>query len=145
MCYSLYLSTTANEDLAVLTSSLFIFEPHAVRDDDGIGEGLANPHKWVLTGRHGGCSCHFRHVVQGNEPVFDPPMDEFPEDAEEVESTVAIYELFNRLVTAGHRVDVVDLWDGTPPEYARSIEVSLSQVPAQAFRFFEGYRFVLVP
>jgi hypothetical protein len=52
-----------------------------------------------------------------------------------------VYDVFKRIVAEGHRIDVLDSWNGEDLEKIRSIEVPLSTVPRDAFRFFEGFRF----
>ncbi|MFI5387579.1 MAG: hypothetical protein ACHQ50_15835 [Fimbriimonadales bacterium] len=145
MCYSIYISTTTDEDLAALPSTLFRFERDPEAETPAMRDLLAHPHRWFLTGQGGGCSCHFRHVMGESDFGFGPPVDWYPEDEDDVESTHAVYEVFARVVNSGHQVDVVDMWSDMMPQYVDPMEVSLSQVPAESFRFFDGKRFILRP
>ena len=49
------------------------------------------------------------------------------------------------MVERGHLVEVLDCWNGDEDTEAVPLEVSLSQVPADSFRLFEGYLFTLRP
>jgi len=112
---------------------------------------LAYPRQWYLQSRYGGCSCHFRHVIyhEGSGPAFGVPEDWCSEDEDNIEDTAAVYDLLCRLVAEGHRVDLVDFWngewsgDGAMEEV--TVTVRLSEVPREAFRFFEEYRFDFLP
>ncbi|MCX6380814.1 MAG: hypothetical protein NT023_15305, partial [Armatimonadetes bacterium] len=98
-----------------------------------------------LEGQYGGCSCHFRHLfeVEGSEMDFGPPADWFPEDADDVKSTKAVYDVLARLLTEGHKVDLVDVWENTPPEAIPALNVSLGEVDRDSFQFFENHTFDL--
>jgi hypothetical protein len=143
MCYLIYLSTTSPEDLSRLPSKLYHFRPIAKEDDPAIVNLLDNPAQWYLECQYGGCSCHFRHLDGGRETDFFPPADWFPEDAEDIEATRAVYDLLARLLAEGHGVDLVDIWNGTPPEVITVLDVSLSEVGRDSFRFFEHRKFHL--
>src|SRR5207248_386415 len=102
---------------------------------------LQYPNRWHLASKYGGCSCHYRHWCKENGDCFDSPQEWMPEDAEDIESTAAFYELVTVIISAGHQVDLVDVWNGTSREDVRVVDVSLSEVPPEAFRFFENARF----
>jgi hypothetical protein len=143
VCYSIYLSTTSGEDLTTLSATLFSFERVAEADKDFLAP---YPHCWRLIGEGGGCSCHFRHTgVEGTDLEFRHPEGWAPEDEDEIAATLAVYDVFAGILAAGHELEVADLWEGTPPEVAQTVEVSLSQVPPNSFRFFEDHRFILKP
>lgn len=145
MCYVVYLSTTFAEDLGTPGGGLFNLIPV---DDDDAEEAidlLSFPNRWYLESKHGGCSCHFRHWCEVNGDEFGPPEEWFPEDMEDVEATQAFYDLVSGLVSGGHFVDLVDAWSMTPKEKIRTLDVSLSEVKREAFRFFENARFVIRP
>ena len=93
-------------------------------------------------GRYGGCSCHFRNWLKENHPEFWEPQDWFSEDPEDIESTRAVYDLLAHLVEDGERVDVSSAWTGE--EVSHDLEVSLSCVGRDAFRFMDGFRFEVV-
>ena len=77
--------------------------------------------------------------------VFGPPEAWFPEDADDIESTGAVYDVLARIVASGHRLDIIDTWNGAPSEAVRDLPVSLAHVPRDWFRFFENRRFILSP
>ena len=143
MCYTVFLSTTSAEALDELPSALYKFVCTTEQDDRAIGDLLKYPHRWYLTGQYGGCSCHFRHDAEGNNSGFGIPEDWCPEDADNIESTGAVYDALTHIVAGGHSVDLVDIWNGAGPEGIRDLSVSLHDVPRDAFRFFENVRFVL--
>ena len=156
MCNVLHFSTTSGEDFSAQPHENYIIgRPR--EGDEGHLALLAHPHKWYVACRFGGCSCHFRHygqflmtdgVLIGDPdatfaaPGEDPYADD---DEQEVEDTRALYDLFSRLLAEGHRVDVLDSWNGEDLHRVRTLDVSLSSVPRAAFRFFEACRFELVP
>ena len=142
MCNLVYFSTTSEEDLAQLSSSVIRMRAPDDSDDESLLDLLAHPSRWYLESRYGGCSCHYRHRMYGDPSEFGPLEEWSNEDADDIESTLAAYDLFQRLVAEGDAVDVLDVWNDTPPEDVRELFVSLSDVPRESFRFFEGYRFV---
>lgn len=145
MCYVIYLSTTSGEDFTQLPTDLYRFE-HADGTNDAEPVKLLHyANKWVLICRHGGCSCHYRHSVASdrNAPEFGPPEDWCPEDADDIESTSAVYDCFARILAEGHRLDVLDNWNGENLDSIKSPPVSLAAVPRESFKFFENYRFDL--
>ena len=165
MCYSVYLSTTSDEDLSLVKSVAFSFEQISRSDEtDDLGETengeeaqllrfLSHRNCWYLTGKYGGCSCHFRHTEGGfhpttqveSMPYFSPPESWSPEDAEDVESTGAFYDALVTLVNGGHQVEILDAWSGTKVTRIRTIPVSLAKVSRDEFRFFNAFRFLVGP
>jgi hypothetical protein len=133
MCFTIYLSTTSPEALDEDPFNLYHF--WRVEDED--------PEIWFLECQYGSCSCYFRHLLAANELCFEPPADWSPEDADDVEATIAVYNVFKRVLASGHKLDLVDAWNGTPPGDIVTLEVSLNDVPADHFRFFESHRFIL--
>jgi hypothetical protein len=75
---------------------------------------------------------------------FGPPEDWFPEDEDNIEATIVAFHFFARLVREGHGVDVVDVWTGEGVESIQELEVSVDEMPAESFRFFQNYRFNFV-
>ncbi len=145
MCYCVLLSTTCPDDLGRLPGGLCRF----IRPDPDYAQAslglLAYPHRWELLGHDGDCGCHLRHLWAGSEPEFHPPVEWFPEETEDIESTRAVYDLLTRLLAAGHRVDLVDAWMDAGTEGIETMELSLGAVPREDFRFFENWRFDLRP
>ena len=76
---------------------------------------------------------------------FGHPVDWFPEDDDDIESTSAFYNFMAHLVWQGYKFDLIDLLEQSGPECIRQLVVSLSEVPRESFRFFENYRFEIVP
>lgn len=143
MCYSVYLSTTSPEDLSSLPSNLYRFRPLTEEDEPAIVTLLDHSAQWYLECQYGGCSCHFRHLCEGNERAFSPPADWFPEDADDIEATKAVYDVLAGLLASGHKVDLLDLWEDTEPDAITTLDLSLSTVDRDAFRFFESCKFNL--
>jgi hypothetical protein len=147
MCYTIFISTTSPEDFEDLPEALYRFEiPNETNDAEPLSM-LRYPNRWYLSGRYGGCSCHFRHESASNtsqvgpSQQFAPPEDWCPEDEEYVESTGAVYNIFARLIAEGHSLDVLDIWNGEDVSAVKTLGVSLKQVPRDSFQFFENYRF----
>jgi hypothetical protein len=82
--------------------------------------------------------------MTGGDLWFSPPEDWFPEDADDIEATKAVYDLLSKMLAEGHKVDLVDVWVGTKPEAITERDVSLSEVDRDSFRFFENRKFNLV-
>lgn len=146
MCYEIYVSTNSPEDLGMLSRNLFRFgQPDEEREAGPIAM-LSYPNKWYLSGRYGGCSCHFRHLSIWSESLgFGAPEDWFPEEVEEVESTAAAYDLFSRLVAEGWSLEALDTSSGANLGDMKSMKVSMGEVPRDSFRFFENFRFEFTP
>jgi hypothetical protein len=156
MCNVLHFSTTSAEDFSSLPQDHFIIGPPREGEEEHLTL-LAHPEKWYIACRYGGCSCHFRHygrffdrggaLIGCDDATFATPGDEPDTDDDEqvIDDTGALYDLFSRLLVEGHSVDVLDSWNGDDLHAVRTMEVSLSSVPREAFRFFESCRFELRP
>ena len=148
MCCTIYLSTTSQLDLSTLASSNLTLTRVSEADDMNMLALLSHMNQWHLSGKHGGCSCHFRHTLQNwtnaeiiDIPIFQPPQDWCLEDQEDVESTKAAYDLFSVLLGQGDQIDLIDYWNGTEPDEMENLLVKLCDVPRDHFRFFEDYKF----
>lgn len=146
MCYVVAFSTTCADDLAQDPDGHYYIVP-LPQDDFAHAENLAYSNKWFLGCRYGGCSCHFWHESRLNaEPDFKPLEAWMPEeDEEDMASTAAFFDFVSSLVLKGYRVDVVDMLEDMMPQYVRSREVSIRDVPREFFRFYDGWRFDLRP
>lgn len=142
MCYSVYLSTTDPTDFSANQGSTFSFEK--VDENGFVGEDfMEHSHRWILIGRYGGCSCHFRHFMLGDsvsEGDFAPPEDWRQEDEESIEDTAAFYDWLVERIETGFEVDLVDMW-ASSEECALCLDVSLSNVGRENFAFFEDVCF----
>lgn len=144
MCYSINLSTTSDEDLSKLNDGPFFFLAPTHPGDLEFLALLEHPNKWCLSCQYGGCSCYFRHR-EGVEPLgFGPPLDWYQEDEDDHESTKAVYDVLLRLVSEGHELDLLDIWEGCTPSDVKTKEVSLKEVSRDDFAFFENCRFIFV-
>ena len=74
---------------------------------------------------------------------FAPPADWCPEDPEAIEATKAVYDILSEMLAKGYKVDVVDLWVNNSLESIVEIDVSLSKVNRDSFRFFENRKYNL--
>ncbi|WP_395142890.1 hypothetical protein [Armatimonas sp.] len=72
---------------------------------------------------------------------FAPPADWSPEEADAIEATKAVYDVLAGMLANGHKVDIVAVWDDTQPEAITVLDVSLSAVDRDSFRFFENRKF----
>lgn len=140
MCYELILSTTSGVDLSQ-------FNDDGLRFDNSHPEHasfayLLYPNKWYV-GSRTGCSCSFRHLYE-LEHGFGAPVDWFPEEAADIEATLIFIRLVRSLIAKGERVDCIDIWSGSDPEFVLldRLDVNLSQIQDPAFRFFENHHFV---
>jgi len=146
MCYSIYLSTDSDQVLSAHPSELFLFRRPNDEEAREVRALLAYPNIWYLSSRYGGCSCHYRHLLYESASLgFGEPVEWFSEDLDDIESTEAVHDLFSEFVVRGVKIDLVDLWGNEAVDEFEQITVSLHSVPRNAFRFFEGYRFELVP
>jgi hypothetical protein len=143
MCYMVYVSTDCADDLSRRTSDLVRFEKPSAESRAPCPRVLKHEHRWFV-GSKSGCSCTFRHLCRDSvELGFGGPQDWFPEDDEAIEATRRLYEVLRELVERGHLVEVFDCWSGDEDTEAVTLGVSLSQVPADSFRLFEGHLFSL--
>lgn len=142
MCYELILSTTSGADLSQ-------FNNEGLRFDNSHHERqsfvhLRYPNKWYI-GSRTGCSCSFRHLYEP-EHGFGAPEDWAPEEPADIEATLKFIHLVRSLIANGERVDCVDLWAGSDavPTVPVSMNVNLSTLRDEEFRFFENYHFDFV-
>ena len=146
MCNSIIVSTTSGQNLSALPTDLFQFRPPTEDDQTFARQYLKYPHIWYLSGRDGGCSCHFRHLLaESSDLGFRGPEEWWDEDTDEVESTQAVYDTFKSLVESNERVDLINAWNDKMTENWQSIEISLTVVTRESFRFFENFRFEINP
>ncbi len=139
MCYLVFLSTTAQEDLSALGGERLGFDPEGFDCDRDVVELLRFPRRWFARSESG-CSCTFRHYA-ADELVFGEPEDWYPESEAEVRATGEFYDVVARLVEQGRRVDCVSIWHGTVGSEVRQRRVDLARVTRERFRFFENHRF----
>jgi predicted membrane GTPase involved in stress response len=81
--------------------------------------------------------------MYGGDMPFGPPEDWCPEDADDIEATKAVYDLFVDMLAEGHKVDVLTVWASAAPTAVTTVDVSLSEVARDSFRFVENYKFNL--
>lgn len=163
MCYSVYLSTTCEDDLSLLKYEDFTLESIALSNElDDMGDMdnseeaqllrlLTYSNYWYLSGKYGGCSCHFRHDgsldlpegFEGQKPSFGSPEDWRHEDEEDVESTKVVYDWLTSMLSVGHSIDLIDWWTDSNPEKLQIFDVKLQDVPREEFRFFGNGKFNL--
>jgi hypothetical protein len=141
MCYEVYLSTDSREDLTVRNSELVRFKRVSDPDADPGIRLLDFPNHWYV-GSKSHCSCTFRHL-HSVELGFGEPVDWSPEGQDEIDATRELYATLTALLSSGHRVDLLDQWNGTQPAGVTTIDVSLSDVSEKAFRLFENHKFRL--
>jgi hypothetical protein len=142
MCYRLFLSTSSPEDLTRYNSEWVRFRRPDVGDSLST-TALENTQQWFV-GSMDGCSCRFRHLADG-DLGFGEPQDWMEEDEDSIRATRELYRAIASLVRGGHKVDCLDLWQEMEPVSIHTMSVRLSEVPAEAFRLFEGHHFVFEP
>ena len=143
MCYMVYLSTDSAGDLTLRNSDRVRFEKPSADIQAPPPPVLKHEHRWFV-GSRSGCSCGFRHLPDQSVGLgFDQPEDWFPEDREDIEATLRLYEILKDLVLRGHQVDLIDCWSGDDGREPVPLVVSLSEVPAERYRLFEGHAFTL--
>ncbi len=103
MCYSIYMSTTSEEDFSKNECELFFLCPLENASDFESAKVLAHPNRWFLMCQYGGCSCHFRHDT--GQIGFGPVLDWYPEDDDDVEATQAFCETYYTGFSEGYQVD----------------------------------------
>ena len=142
MCYSVYLSTDTERDLALHNTPLIRFTKDLAPEEEDIPGLMRNPHTWYV-GSKSGCSCSFRHL-HSIELGFGVPEDWYPEDPDELEATKLFYDIVSAMIIEGIHVDCISLWTGTTKDGVQSLEVDLSSIKREAFRFFENHHFEFV-
>jgi hypothetical protein len=76
---------------------------------------------------------------------FGAPEDWCPEEQDEIDATRELYGILKEIVQRGQQVEVLDCWSGDEEEAALALDVSLTEVPVEHFRLFEGHLFTLKP
>jgi hypothetical protein len=140
MCYSVAFSTTSEEDFE-MHGPFYYIAP--IAENERESEVLGYPNRWYVGCRYGGCSCHFWHTDQYTAVPTFKPLEHWQseEDPEDVEATTAFFDLVARVVTEGHRIDVMDMSQDMMPQYVMTLPVSLGAVPREMLRFYNGWRF----
>lgn len=140
MCYMILLSTDITEDLSLHNNSLITFPKNL----PPLAEVnlLAYPHRWFVGSAHG-CSCGFRHLYSV-ELGFSRPEDWLSEESQDIEATLHFVRIVRDMLKRKVRVDCIDDWghESDSAEFDGTLEVNLSQITDQEFRFFENYRFI---
>jgi len=139
MCYSLYLSTSSDEDLTKYNSDLLRFRPADPTDEKWTGL-MWHEHKWFV-GSKSGCSCTFRHFST-TDLGFTEPQDWCPEDEDNVRATAELYRVIHTLVAAGEHVDCVDAWRDAKPDDIKEMTVTFDTVSEKQFLLFENHHFL---
>ena len=140
MCYSVYLSTDAEGDLTLHNTPLLRFAKGLTPEEREIPGLMRYPHTWYV-GSKSGCSCTFRHL-HSIDLGFSAPVDWYPEDPDELEATKLFYDIVSNLVMEGSHVDCISLWAGAAKNGVPTLEVDLSSIKREAFRFFENHHFI---
>jgi len=141
MCYCVLLSTTADKDLSEHNVPPYVvFQRDLSHCESGAAEALRYPRKWFV-GIKSACSCTFRHL-SAVHLGFAAPEDWCPEEPEEIEATGQFYDVVAGLLSAGKKVDCVSRWAGSPKNAIKHLDVDLSSVPRDTFRFFENHHFL---
>lgn len=145
MCYMVYMSTDCPDDLALRSSDLVRFAKPSSETYSPCPPALKHQHKWFV-GSKSDCSCTFRHLhPSAVELGFCAPEDWCPEEQDQIDATRELYGILKEIVQRGHHVEVLDCWSGDEEENAIARDVSLTEVPVDRFRLFEGHLFTLRP
>lgn len=146
MGYMTIISTTSDLDSCAFNSSDLIFDTQM----PGIPEEqlLTYPRKWYVGSAHG-CSCGFRQLLGDNfaDLGFADPEEWFPENPEDVEATLKLVEVFERIALGGSKLQCIDAWcsdDASAPQLSGNLIVNLSELPRGAFRLIENYSHEIV-
>ena len=140
MCYLVYLSTDFEGDLSQHNCALIRFEKNFSDTDPAVLDLLEYEDRWFV-GSKAGCSCTFRHLLSV-ELGFGEPVEWFPEEADEIEATKLFYDVVSDLISAGHKLDCIQIWNGTKKDQVIRLAVDLDGVSRNAFRFFENHHFI---
>ena len=140
MCYLVYISTDFEKDLSRYDSALISFAKDFTGADKAIMDLLLYKYHWYV-GSKAGCSCTFRHLSSA-ELGFGEPVYWYEESSDEIEATKIFYDQISSLISQGKNVDCIEIWSGTKKDQIKHLEVDLSLVRRDAFRFFENHHFV---
>lgn len=144
MCNAVYISTDSAEELGKRSSDLVRFERVTDMGSDPCISLLDFPNKWYV-GSRSGCSCTFRHLLpESLELGFHEPESWFKEEQDEIDATCELYRTLEHILSAGHRLDLVDRWEGSTPDDITTIDVSLDDVSEREFTLFEDHKFRLM-
>ena len=139
----LHMSTDCPDDLEAMSSAHVRFERPSVAGYCPSPPILKHAEKWFI-GSSTGCSCTFRHLSLGAQELgFGEPEDWFPEEQDEIDGTLELYDMLKGLVERGHQVELFDSWNGEVPPDLQKRTVSFSEVPGTHFRLFENTLFTL--
>lgn len=155
MCNCVYISTDSPKDLSgVYGERLQLTKVDETGDWDPSYKILQFENVYCAGDVLGGCSCHFRHLINesygGKEEEIDwtdftfaSPEEESwrEEDGVDIENTQKLYDVILQLVSEGYKVDLVDCWNGDDYSQIETLQVKLSEVSRDAFRLFEYCRF----
>ena len=140
MCYLFYISTDFEGDLSRHNSALISFEKDFANCQPEIIDLLLYEYHWYV-GSKAGCSCTFRHL-SSIELSFGEPVYGYEEPSDEIEATKIFYDEISSLISQGNKVDCIEIWAGTKRDQIKRLEVDLSSVSRNSFRFFENHHFV---
>lgn len=140
MCYLVYISTDFEGDLSQHNSALISFEKDFNNADTEIIDLLLYEYHWYVSSK-AGCSCTFRHL-SSIELGFGEPVYWYEESSDEIEATKIFYDEISSLISHGSKVDCIEIWSATKKDQIKRLEIDLSAVPRDAFRFFENHHFV---
>lgn len=141
MCYEVHLSTDSHEDLTSRNSELIRFRRVADPNTEPGIRLLDFPNHWFV-GSKSQCSCTFRHL-HSIDLGFGEPVEWYPEGQDELDATHELHTALSSLLSSGYHVDLLNRWHGAQPADITTLEASLSDVPAPAFRLFENHKFGL--
>ena len=140
MCYLVYISTDFEGDLSRHSSDLIQFEKDFTNCEPEVMDLLLYKYHWYV-GSKAGCSCTFRHL-SSIELGFGKPVDWYEEQSDEIKATQNYYDVASNLIFSGNKLDCIQIWAGTKRGQIEQLEVDISSVSRDAFRFFENYHFV---
>ncbi len=140
MCYLVYISTDFEGDLSRHNSALISFEKDFTNCEPEVMDLLLYKYRWYV-GSKAGCSCTFRHLSSVGLG-FGDPVDWYEEQSDEIEATKNFYDVVSSLISSGKKLDCIEIWAGTKRDQIKRLEVDLSSVSRNSFRFFENHHFV---
>jgi hypothetical protein len=147
MCYGVYISTDSPKNLAEFDSEFVRFEKVTDPNSNPCIGLLDFPNKWYV-GSKTGCSCTFRHLPPSVvELWFSEPVDWYEEEQDDLDATRELYGRLSDILSSGHQLDLVDLWEGSQ-ERSQSgdittLDVSLDDVSEREFHMLENHKFRL--
>jgi hypothetical protein len=140
MCYLIYISTDSAEDLSLHNSALIRFEKDFGKYSPEVMDLLLYQYPWYVASK-AGCSCAFRHLTS-IELGFGKPVDWYDEDLEEIQATQNFYDVASSLIFSGNQLDCIEIWTGTRKDQIKHLNVDLSSIGRDEFRFFENHHFL---